>query len=203
MGSTMEGALRAPMRNDGRLRAMRDFLFALALMFVGFAAPIASAAETVDEPDAYRTNDYRSPVPATLKGGKVIAYAEAKALFDAKSAVFIDVYPRAPKPPNLPAGTIWRDPPHESIPGSAWLANVGYGVLPPPMQAYFTERLASLTSGDKSKPVVFFCLKNCWQSWNAAKRALEMGYTNVMWFPDGVDAWRDESQFVDNIEPLP
>jgi rhodanese-related sulfurtransferase len=26
-------------------------------------------------------------------------------------------------------------------------------------------------------------------SWNAAKRALEMGYSNVAWYPDGIDGW--------------
>jgi rhodanese-related sulfurtransferase len=28
-------------------------------------------------------------------------------------------------------------------------------------------------------------------SWNAAKRALEYGYTNVMWFRDGTDGWQE------------
>jgi rhodanese-related sulfurtransferase len=26
-------------------------------------------------------------------------------------------------------------------------------------------------------------------SWNAAKRALALGYTNVVWYPDGTDGW--------------
>jgi rhodanese-related sulfurtransferase len=26
-------------------------------------------------------------------------------------------------------------------------------------------------------------------SWNAAKRALAMGYTNVAWYPEGTDGW--------------
>jgi PQQ-dependent catabolism-associated CXXCW motif protein len=36
---------------------------------------------------------------------------------------------------------------------------------------------------------VVYCLKDCWMSWNAAKRALAMGYTNVAWYPDGTDGW--------------
>jgi rhodanese-related sulfurtransferase len=28
-------------------------------------------------------------------------------------------------------------------------------------------------------------------SWNAAKRALEIGYRNVLWFRDGTDAWQE------------
>jgi rhodanese-related sulfurtransferase len=26
-------------------------------------------------------------------------------------------------------------------------------------------------------------------SWNAAKRALALGYSNVAWYPEGTDAW--------------
>ncbi len=173
-----------------------------AVLVTALALP-AISAEPVPEPDGYRNNEYRTPVPATLKGAKVVGYDGAKALFDGKSAIFVDVYPRAPKPPNLPAGTVWRDPPHESIPGATWLANVGYGVLAPSVETYFTERLAMLSGGDKAKPLVFFCLRDCWMSWNAAKRALTLGYANVIWFPDGVDAWRDNDQPVDKVEPLP
>ena len=164
--------------------------------------PGASADELIAEPDGYRTNDYRSPVPATLKGAKVGEAEEAKALLAAK-ALFIDVYPRPPKPPNLPAGTVWRDPAHESIEGAVWLPNVGYGVLAPAVDEYFRKHLAALTGGDKARPLVFFCLKNCWMSWNAAKRALEMGYANVVWFPDGTDGWRELGLPITNVQPLP
>ena len=51
--------------------------------------------------------------------------------------------------------------------------------------------LAKLTGGDKNRPVVFYCDANCWMSWNAAKRALvELGYTSVYWYPEGVQGWQ-------------
>lgn len=185
----------------GRLQSMRGLMLALALLASGAAV---SRAEPTAEPDGYRMNDYRSPVPETLKGAKVVNdAAAAKALAADKRVVFIDVYPRPPKPDNLPPGTVWRNPPHESIPGSVWLANVGYGVIPPAMEQYFNQRLETLTGADKARPVVFFCLRNCWMSWNAAKRALALGYTDVTWFPDGVDAWRELELPTANIEPLP
>ena len=59
------------------------------------------------------------------------------------------------------------------------------------MEAYFRHGLARLTGGKRDAAVVFFCLKDCWMSWNAAKRALELGYTNVMWFSDGTDGWQE------------
>ncbi len=54
----------------------------------------------VPEPDGYRTNDYRMPVPRTLKGARVVTADEAEKLLAEKGSVFLDVYPRAPKPPN-------------------------------------------------------------------------------------------------------
>jgi PQQ-dependent catabolism-associated CXXCW motif protein len=164
--------------------------------------PPAATGE-VPEPDGYRTNDYRMPVPRTLKGATVVTSDEAEKLHKQNSAVFIDVYPRAPKPANLPAGTVWRDLPHSSIGGAHWLPNVGYGVLSPEFESYFKTRLETLTSGDKAKPVLFFCLKDCWMSWNAAKRALSWGYTSVLWFPEGTDGWQAIGNDLVALTPVP
>jgi len=153
----------------------------------------------VPEPADYRTNDYRSPVPATLKGARVIDGEEAHELVKDNATIFIDVYPRAPKPPNLPKNTVWRDPVHMSIKGAQWLPNVGYGVLAAHVETYFKTHLARLTGGDKTKPVAFFCLKDCWMSWNAGKRAVEWGYTSVIWFSEGTDGWQESGG---NLSPI-
>jgi PQQ-dependent catabolism-associated CXXCW motif protein len=164
----------------------------LALATLLFAvAPAARAADAVPEPQGYRMDDYRSPVPATLAGAKVLTPDQAADLWNKNAAVFIDVYPQAPKPANLPAGTFWRDPVHRSIEGAHWLPNVGYGALSAALEDYFDTRLARLTKGDRDAPVVFFCLKDCWMSWNAAKRALARGYRRVMWFNEGTDGWQE------------
>src|SRR5262249_30811953 len=155
------------------------------------------------EPETYRLEDYRKPVPATLKGATVLTNREAMQLWNAKSAVFIDVYPHAPKPPNLPAGTLWRDPSHQTIEDAVWLPNVGYGVLSPANEDYFSSHLKALTKGDKSKPLVFFCLRNCWMSWNAAKRALSYGYTAVNWYSEGTDGWQEAGGLVEDVKPTP
>src|SRR5258708_9926047 len=100
------------------------------LVLAAFAlAAQAFAEEWVPEPDGYRTENYRAPVPATLAGARVLTTAEAEAVWRAGTAVFIDVLPRAPKPPNLPAGTIWRDKPRLNIPGSGCLPDTAYGAL--------------------------------------------------------------------------
>jgi PQQ-dependent catabolism-associated CXXCW motif protein len=163
-----------------------------------------AATGDVPEPDGYRTDGYRMPVPRTLKGATVIdADAAEKLIKDSNGTIFLDVYPRAPKPANLPAGTVWRDMPHSSIAGAHWLPNVGYGVLSREFETYFKTRLATLTENDKSKPLVFFCLKDCWMSWNAAKRALSWGYTSVSWFPDGTDGWQAIGNDLIAVTPLP
>lgn len=171
-------------------------------MGLALLAGPASAVEPPPEPEGYRMEDYRKPVPATLKGAKVLPDADAaRALRNERGAIFLDVYPRAPKPANLPVTTVWREPPHRSIDGAIWLPNVGYGVLSDDMKAYLATGLSTLTGGDLDKPVVFFCLRDCWMSWNAAKRALEQGYRQVYWFPEGTDAWEENGYPVTNVTP--
>ncbi|MBS8225306.1 PQQ-dependent catabolism-associated CXXCW motif protein [Vannielia litorea] len=147
------------------------------------------ALAQVSEPEGYRMDHYRGPVPEALEGGTVLGPEDAHALWEAGGMAFIDVLPRAPKPENLPEGTIWREKPRESIPGAIWLPNVGYGAIAEETAAYFRAGLEKATAGDKAHPVTIFCLDECWMSWNAAKRALEWGYSNVYWLPGGTDGW--------------
>lgn len=165
--------------------------------------PAKKSSPQPPEPTGYRMQDYRSPVPATLKGANVLSAKQAEAIWKKKSAIFIDVYPHAPKPPNLPENTIWREPTHYSIENAVWLPNVGYGKLAPQTERYFKENLERLTAGNKNEAIVFFCLRNCWMSWNAAKRAIEYGYESVYWFPDGTDAWQEIGQLVLEVKPVP
>jgi PQQ-dependent catabolism-associated CXXCW motif protein len=155
------------------------------------------------EPDTYRLENYRAPTPATLAGARVVSSDEAEAIWKGGDAVFVDVMPRPPRPQNLPAGTIWRDKPRLSIPGSLWLPDTGYGELAPIMQAYFKDGLQRVTGGDSAKPVVIFCLRDCWMSWNAAKRARSIGYTNVIWYPDGTDGWSEAGLPLQEAQPVP
>jgi PQQ-dependent catabolism-associated CXXCW motif protein len=166
-------------------------------------AALPGRAESPPEPESYRTADYRAATPATLRGARVIATASAAAIWREDASVFIDVLPRPPKPANLPQGTVWREEPHESIPRATWLPNVGFGELAPVTEEYFRRGLASASAGNLDKPLVFFCLSDCWMSWNAAKRALGYGYRNVIWYPEGTDGWRQEGLPLVRVEPHP
>ena len=163
----------------------------------------ARAQENPPEPEGYRTDNYRAPVPATLAGVRVLATEEAAAIWRAGEAVFIDVLPRPPKPPNLPEGTIWRDKPRPNIPGSIWLPDTGYGTLAAATEDYLREGLVRASGGDKAKPLVIYCQAECWMSWNAAKRALSYGYSNVAWYPDGTEGWQRANLPVEDSQPLP
>ena len=162
---------------------------AAALVAAAFAVPAFAQQQEPFEPEGYRADNYRAPVPATLAGARVLSTAEAEAIWRAKSGAFVDVLPRPPKPKNLPAGTVWRDAPRRNIPGSIWLPDTGYATLPPAMEDYFQRGLARVSGGDKAALLVIYCLADCWMSWNAAKRALAYGYSNIAWYPDGTDGW--------------
>ena len=161
------------------------------------------AQQNVPEPDGYRTDNYRAAVPATLAGVRVLTTAEAEAIWRAGSGVFIDVLPRAPKPPNLPAGTVWRDKPRLNIPGSIWLPDTGYGKLAEPTEAYLRRGLERASHGNKAALLVIYCQEDCWMSWNAAKRVLSYGYSNVAWYPDGTEGWEHANLPVVESQPEP
>lgn len=53
------------------------------------------------------------------------------------------------------------------------------------------QYLQQALGGDKSVPLVFYCLSiDCWMSYNAALRAINLGYTNVKWYRGGIEAWK-------------
>lgn len=146
---------------------------------------------------------YRAPVPATLKGATVVDTAKAYDLWTRKTAAFIDALPHAPKPEGLPKNVVWREQPRSDIPGSLWLPDTGYGALSEATQNYLEKGLEKASGGEKKKPLVFYCLKNCWMSWNAAKRAMTLGYVNVFWYPDGSDGWEAAKHPLEDRKPEP
>ena len=172
----------------------------LAMFVLGAAA---RAQELVLEPEGYRTDEYRAPVPDTLSGARVLTTANAEAIWRAKTGIFVDVLPRAPKPGNLPTGTIWRERPRYNIPGSIWLPDTGYGQLAEATENYLRQGLERASAGNRAALIVVYCQANCWMSWNAAKRALAMGFTNVAWYPEGSDGWADELLPLEDSRPVP
>ncbi len=164
--------------------------FAAALWLGASAFTTALAQSGPAEPPGYRMADYRAPTPSTLAGARVITTAQARALWKSGKAAFVDVLAHAPRPVNLPPGTLWLEKPRMDIPGSIWLPDTGYGKLAASTEAYLRNGLERVTKGDRTKLIVIYCLADCWMSWNAAKRALTMGYSKVAWYPAGTDGWQ-------------
>jgi PQQ-dependent catabolism-associated CXXCW motif protein len=152
-------------------------------------ACMEARASEVIEPDGYRVDEYRAPTPTSLRGATTIDTLQAETLWRNHVAAFVDVLPRPPRPSNLPKDTLWRDKPRANIPDSTWLPDTGYGALAPTMEDYFSRGLQKASGGDRTKLLVIYCLADCWMSWNAAKRALSLGYPNVAWYREGTDGW--------------
>jgi PQQ-dependent catabolism-associated CXXCW motif protein len=155
------------------------------------------------EPEGYRTDDYRAPTPDTVAGGVVLDTEAAHRLWTSGDAVWIDVLPAPRRPANLPQSAVWMPLPHRDIPGSLWLPDVGRGALSPELEGYFRNHLETATSRRRNTPVVFYCLADCWMSWNAAKRVASWGYTQVFWYPDGTDGWEAANLPMQTAEPSP
>ena len=181
---------------------MKSALASLIAATLALMVP-AHAQESPSEPEGYRTDNYRAPVPTTLAGARVVATEQAEAIWRSGSGAFVDVLPRPPKPPNLPAGTIWRDKPRFNIPGSIWLPDTGYGTLAAATEDYLRNGLARASGGNSARLLVIYCQADCWMSWNAAKRALSYGYSNVAWYPEGTDGWQRANLPLSDSQPEP
>ena len=117
------------------------------------------------------------PTPASIPGGQVITTKGLTALVQGRQAPFLlfdvlggpDVLPGA-----MPA---------------AWTAQPGS--YDDAVQQQFGQALQQATRGNKQMPLVFYCLSNhCWMSYNASLRAIQLGYTNVLWYRGGLEAWQ-------------
>ena len=86
----------------------------------------------------------------------------------------------------------------ELIPGARYAVPASQpGSFNDQTQQEFGRYLQSLTQGRKDVPLVFYCLSNqCWMSYNASLRAINMGYSNVLWYRGGIEAWKAAGQMV-------
>lgn len=171
-----------------------------ALLYL-FAMSAANAGE-VKEPEGYWSGPINSPVPQTITGGTVI-HAQALAdLLDEQDPFVIDVSNMPKRPEGMALDAPWLPLPHDAIPGSVWIPEVGLAEVPTQVDEFFRKQLSEATNGDLNRRVVIYCHEACWLSWNAAKRAIRYGYRDVHWFPEGIEGWRAAGFKTEVVKPL-
>lgn len=200
--------MRPRNRNEHRCRGClaARHVFAIGLS-IGVAWQLAVFAAGEDcvpvEPSRYRMSEFRAPVPCTLDGATVVSTEALQRLIERESPVLIDVLPSPRRPEGLPEDAPWLPPVRHNIPGTVWLPNTGFGELPVEEERYLRSNLERLTGGDRSHRVVFYCLADCWMSWNAARRAVAWGHSSVFWYPHGTEGWESASLPLEESSPVP
>lgn len=136
-----------------------------------------------------RTADYHGPTPRTLPGGRVVRTTELRSMLgDGSPPYLIDVL---------------GGQGHRTIRGAFWLRGAGAGDLNADEAERFADAVAKFAAGDKNRPIVFFCAdRECWLSYNAALRAIDAGYTNIMWYRGGIAAWLHAGFPMSQAEPF-
>ena len=174
----------------------------LAALLIG--VPFAARADpNVPVPDGYRMEPYRGPTPDTVPGGRVVHTAALKAMLDTHHVALIDVMTAQRRPEGMRPEAPWMPMPRRDLPGSTWLPDVGRGAINAELEAYFRANLERATGKDKGAIVVFYCLADCWLSWNATKRAAELGWRNAYWYPDGTSGWAAAGLPLQEARPKP
>jgi PQQ-dependent catabolism-associated CXXCW motif protein len=129
---------------------------------------------------ALHNGPMHGPTPTSIPGGQVIT---TTGLLDLQRRqipyVLVDVLGAPDMLPNAIQG--------------AWLSQPGS--FTDEVQKRGAQMLLQLTQGRKDTPLVFYCQSpQCWMSYNAALRAINAGFTNVLWYRGGVEAWRRSGQ---------
>ena len=155
-------------------------------------------------PDSgFRTARQRAPTPDDIPPPAQPIDVEQAAALLAKGALAIDVFGALQSRYDELDGTWLVGKPRSSIPGAHWLPETGRGVLTSTMQDYLKANLKRLTKGNRTRPIVVFCVSDCWMSWNAAQRIAQLGYRAVFWFALGTDGWMESGRTLVPITPIP
>lgn len=118
-----------------------------------------------------------SPTPARIPGGQVVTTQGLATLMQGRQAPLV-LFDVLGQPETLP----------NAVP-AAWLSQSG--TFDDQVQRQAGQMLAQQTQGRKDVALVFYCLsRECWMSYNAALRAIAAGYTNVLWYRGGIEAWK-------------
>jgi PQQ-dependent catabolism-associated CXXCW motif protein len=121
--------------------------------------------------------EMHGPTPNTIPGGQVVT---TKGL--------VELVQNHPVPFVLIDALGGREMLPDAIPAD-WASSAGS--FSDQTQQQLVQLLQQQTKGKKDIVLVFYCLsRECWMSYNAALRAINAGYTNVLWYRGGIEAWK-------------
>lgn len=126
---------------------------------------------------ALHTGAMHGPTPSSIPGGQVITTKGLVELMRGGQVpvLTLDILGG----PEMIQGAVSAVP--ASQPGS----------FTDPTQRQFAQFLQQATGGNKQHPIVLYCLSpECWMSYNASLRAINLGYTNVLWYRGGIESWK-------------
>ncbi|WP_424932909.1 rhodanese-like domain-containing protein [Amaricoccus macauensis] len=117
------------------------------------------------------------PTPASIPGGQLVTTRGLVELVQGRQATYLlfDVLGAQEMMPGaIPA-----------VPASA------PGQFGDQISGQMGAFLQQVTQGNREMPMIFYCAsRECWMSYNAALRAINLGYTNVLWYRGGLEAWK-------------
>lgn len=130
------------------------------------------------------------PTPSTIPGGLVIT---TEALFTA-----IQQNPRGIAIFDVLGG------PEVLVGAQAAVPAGSPGSFNDQAQGDFGRYLQQVTGGNKQMPLAFYCQGvQCWMSYNAALRAINMGFKQVLWYRGGLEAWKMAGLPTQSVNPPP
>lgn len=126
---------------------------------------------------ALHTGPMHGPTPISIPGGQVISTEALYGMMQQNPNGFLllDVLGSGEYLPQAQA----------AVPAAA------PGSFNDQTQQQFGQYLSQTTGGNKATPLVLYCQSTqCWMSYNAALRAVNLGYTRVLWYRGGLEAWQ-------------
>lgn len=137
----------------------------------------------VSPPDA-PVQKLTGPTPTTVPEGKVLTTAQLWEAIAGKtlgSAIFLV--------------DVGNDAHSKTIPGASRLPAAGEGTMDEAALTSLWSALSKLTGSNFDVPLVFFGADvKDWAPYNAALRAINMGYGKVYWYRGGIASWKAADQ---------
>lgn len=151
-------------------------------------APAAATAGTAEGHDfgvqpvaqLRASNQLHGPTPTSIPGGRVVGTQQLAQWMQGQQGQFgrVMLLHAIHGPMHLP----------NAIPAAP--ASQG-GSFDDAVQREFGTYLQQATGGDRGRLIVTYCQGvQCWGSYNAALRAIKLGYSNVHWYRGGIEAWQ-------------